>query len=304
MVKSSPINMLKKHKKIKYGYMKLMLAPFLILFTLFTVIPVFASVVLSFFEYDVIGRIKFIGLDNYWFLLLKDEVFPTAFKNTLIFAVITGPIGFALSFVLAWFINEFGPKVRSILSFLFYSPALMGNAYFIWQVLFSGDSYGYINSFLLSLNVITEPIQWLKSPEYTLTIVIIVQLWMSMGVSFLANIAGLQNVNPELYEAGAIDGIKNRWYELWYITLPYMKNILLFSAVMQISSAFSVGQLCITLTGHPSVNYSTETIVTHLIDMGNIRFEMGVASAISVILFILMVSSRLLIGKLINSIGK
>lgn len=293
-----------KRKPDKYIYMKLMLAPFLILFILFTVIPVISSVVLSFFEYDVVGRIRFIGLDNYTFLLLGDEVFPTALKNTLIFAVITGPAGFALSFVLAWFINEFGPKTRSILSFLFYSPALMGNAYFIWQVLFSGDSYGYINSFLMSLNLINEPIQWLKDPTYTLGIVIVVQLWMSMGVSFLANIAGLQNVNPELYEAGAIDGIKNRWFELWYITLPYMKNILLFSAVMQISSAFSVGQICITLTGHPSVNYSTETIITHLIDMGTVRYEMGVASAVSVVLFLIMAGSRLLIGKIINALGR
>lgn len=288
----------------KYWHMKLMLAPFLILFILFTVIPVLSSVVLSFFEYDVIGRMRFIGLKNYTFLILGDEVFSTALKNTLIFAVITGPAGFALSFVLAWFINEFGPKTRSILSFLFYSPALMGNAYFIWQVLFSGDSYGYINSLLMSLNLINEPIQWLKDPAYTLTIVIIVQLWMSMGVSFLANIAGLQNVNPELYEAGAIDGIKNRWFELWYITLPYMKNILLFSAVMQISSSFSVGQICIILTGHPSVNYSTETIITHLIDMGTIRYEMGVASAISVVLFVIMACSRLLIGKIINALGR
>lgn len=293
-----------KRKAPKYVYMKLMLAPFLILFCLFTVLPVLSSMVLSFFEYDIVGRMRFIGLDNYTFLLLGDEVFPTALKNTLIFAVITGPAGFFLSFLLAWFINEFGPKTRSILSFLFYSPALMGNAYFIWQVLFSGDSYGYINSLLLSLNVITSPIQWLKDPSYTLTIVIVVQLWMSMGVSFLANIAGLQNVNPELYEAGAIDGIKNRWFELWYITLPYMKNILLFSAVMQISSAFSVGQICMVLTGHPSVNYSTETIITHLIDMGTIRYEMGVASAISVLLFVLMACSRLIIGKLINALGR
>lgn len=288
----------------RYIHMKLMLAPFLILFILFTVIPVLSSVVLSFFEYDVVGRIRFTGLKNYTFLALGDEVFPIALKNTLIFAVITGPAGFALSFVLAWFINEFGPRTRSVLSFLFYSPALMGNAYFIWQVLFSGDSYGYINSLLLSLNLINEPVQWLKDPSYTLTIVIVVQLWMSMGVSFLANIAGLQNVNPELYEAGAIDGIKNRWFELWYITLPYMKNILLFSAVMQISSAFSVGQICITLTGHPSVNYSTETIITHLIDMGTVRYEMGVASAISVVLFIIMACSRLLIGKIINALGR
>ena len=293
-----------KNKISKYLYMKLMLAPFLIFFVLFTVIPIFSSIVLSFFEYDIVGRIRFIGLDNYTFILLKDEVFGVALKNTLIFAVITGPAGFALSFVLAWFINEFSPIVRSVLSFLCYSPALMGNAYFIWQVLFSGDSYGYINSMLMSLNLITEPIQWLKNPNYTLTIVIIVQLWMSMGVSFLANIAGLQNVNPELYEAGAIDGIKNRWFELWYITLPYMKNILLFSAVMQIASAFSVGQICITLTGHPSVNYSTETIITHLIDMGTVRYEMGVAAAISVVLFLLMTCSRIIIGKIIDSVGR
>lgn len=304
MASNGKLNKFSIKKAPKDIYMKLMIAPFLILFTLFTVLPILSSVVLSFFEYDVVGRMRFNGIDNYTFLLLKDEVFPTAIKNTLIFAVITGPIGFGLSFVLAWFINEFGPKVRSVLSFLFYSPALMGNAYFIWQVLFSGDSYGYINSFLLSLNVISEPIQWLKDPNYTLTIVIIVQIWMSMGVSFLANIAGLQNVNPELYEAGAIDGIKNRWFELWYITLPYMKNILLFSAVMQISSAFSVGQICIILTGHPSVNYSTETIITHLIDMGTVRYEMGVASAVSVVLFVLMACSRLLIGKLINAIGR
>ena len=293
-----------KRSGSRHLYMKLMLAPFLILFTLFTLLPVISSVILSFFEYDIVGRMRFASLDNYIFLLLHDEVFPTALKNTLIFAAITGPAGFFLSFLLAWFINEFGPKTRSLLSFLFYSPALMGNAYFIWQVLFSGDSYGYINSLLLSLNVIVSPIQWLKDPAYALTIVIVVQLWMSMGVSFLANIAGLQNVNPELYEAGAIDGIKNRWFELWYITLPYMKNILLFSAVMQIASSFSVGHICIALTGHPSVNYSTETIVTHLIDMGTIRYEMGVAAAVSVLLFALMACARLLIGKIINAFGR
>lgn len=294
----------KTRKMPKYLCMKFMLAPFLILFFLFTLLPILSSVFLSFFDYDIVNPLKFVGFGNYSFIFSKDEIFFTALKNTLIFAVITGPIGFALSFILAWFINEFSPKTRGILSFLFYSPALMGNAFFIWQVLFSGDSYGYINSLLLSLNVISSPIQWLKDPTYSLTIVIIVQLWMSMGVSFLANIAGLQNVNPELYEAGAIDGIKNRWFELWYITLPYMKNILLFSAVMQIAASFSVGQICITLTGHPSVNYSTETIVTHLIDMGTVRYEMGVSSAISVILFAIMALSRVIIGKLIESVGR
>ena len=292
-------------KPIFCGYqMKLMIIPFAVLFAIFTVLPVLASMVLSLFDYDVMVGAKWAGIGNYIYMFFEDDVFKTALKNTLIFAVITGPISFFLAFLLAWFINEFNSVTRSILSFLFYSPALMGNAYFIWQVLFSGDSYGYINSFLISFGFITEPIQWLKSPEYIVPIIIIVQLWMGMGISFLSNIAGLQNVDTEIYEAAAIDGIKNRWHELWYITLPYMKNILLFSAVMQISSSFSVGQICMTLAGFPSVNYSAETLITHLIDVGTMRYEMGVACAMSFFLFILMAVSRLLIGKILNAVGR
>lgn len=287
------------------GYqMKLMLLPFLILFAVFTVLPVLTSMILSFFEYDVMVGAKWAGIDNYIYMFFEDDVFKTALKNTLIFAVVTGPISFFLAFLLAWFINEFNSVTRSILSFLFYSPALMGNAYFIWQVLFSGDSYGYINSLLISFGFITEPIQWLKTPDYIMPIIILVQLWMGMGISFLSNIAGLQNVDTELYEAGAIDGIKNRWHELWYITLPYMKNILLFSAVMQIASSFSVGQVCMTLAGFPSVNYSAETILTHLMDVGTMRYEMGVACAMSFFLFVLMAITRLLIGKILNAVGR
>lgn len=283
---------------------KLMILPFLVLFFVFTVLPVLVSMILSFFDYDVIIGASWAGIDNYVYMFFEDDVFMTALKNTLIFALVTGPIGFFLSFMLAWLINEFNSLTRSLLSFLFYSPALMGNAYFIWQVMFSGDSYGYINSFLLSIGIIYDPIQWLKTPQYIMPIIIIIQLWMSMGISFLSNIAGLQNVDTELYEAGAIDGIKNRWYELWYITLPYMKNILLFSAVMQISSSFSVGQICMTLAGFPSVNYSAETIITHLMDVGTMRYEMGTACAMSFFLFIIMLLARLIIGKIFKAIGR
>ncbi len=284
--------------------MKLMLAPFLVLMIVFLVLPVLSSLALSFFEYDVIYSFKWIGLDNYVHMFFEDNVFPTALKNTLLFAVVTGPIGFFLSFILAWMINEYGRFTRSWLSFLFYSPALMGNAYMIWQVMFSGDAYGYVNNILLSFGLIDSAVQWLKDPAYVLPIIMGVQLWMSMGVSFLANIAGLQNVNPELYEAGAIDGIKNRWYELWYITLPYMKNILLFGAVMQIAASFSVGTICMTMAGFPSVQYSAETLVTHLMDVGNMRYEMGLACAISAFLFMMMLAARWLIGKIMNSLGR
>ena len=280
----------------------MLLLPFLILFLLFTIIPIGYSVVMSFCDYDVVNTPTLAsngGLGNYLKMFVNDYEFPIAVANTLKFALVTGPISFALAFLLAWMINEFGPKTRSVLSFLFYSPALVGNGYFIWQIMFSGDSYGYINSLLLSMNIITDPIVWFRDPNYAFTIVMIVQLWMSMGISFLANIAGLNNVDEAMYEAGAIDSIRNRWAELWYITVPSMKSILLFSAVMQVQSTFSISAVATTLTGFPSVNHSTETILTHITDVGTVRFDMGYASALSVFLFALMMIVRLVLGRLL-----
>ncbi len=282
----------------------IMLAPFLIFFIIFLVLPILSSIVFSFTNFDMINAPSFVGLDNYLRMVLDDDVFPTVFGNTMLFAIICGPAGFILAFVLAWFINEFSPIVRTLLSFMFYAPALVGNAHFIWTVAFSSDSYGYINSALLSLGLITEPVTWLSTAEYIKPIVIAVQLWSSMGVSFLSNISGLQNVNQELYEAGSIDGIRNRWQELWYITLPTMKNMLLFSAVMAISSAFSISAIAIQLAGFPSVSYAADTIVSHMQDLGTVRFELGYASAVSVVLFLIMILFRLLVGKLLNMTGK
>lgn len=281
-----------------------MLAPFFIFFFIFLVLPILSSIVLSFTNYDMINAPSFAGLGNYMRMVLEDDVFPVVFANTMLFAIICGPVGFLLAFVLAWFINEFSPMVRTLLSFMFYAPALVGNATFIWQVAFSSDSYGYINSALLSLGLITEPVTWLSTEAYIKPIVIIVQLWSSMGVSFLTNISGLQNVNQELYEAGSIDGIRNRWQELWYITLPTMKHMLLFSAVMQISSAFSISGIAITLAGFPSVGYAADTIVSHMQDLGTVRYELGYASAVAVVLFLMMVLFRLIVGKLLNMTGK
>ena len=281
-----------------------MLAPFMIVFVSLVVLPMLASCVLSFFEFDMVSLPKFIGFDNYFRMLFDDSVIITTLKNTLLFAVITGPVGFLLSFVLAWFLNEFSPTVRTVLSFMFYCPALVGNAYYIWQIAFSNDSYGYMNSILLSLGVITEPINWLKDQTYVMPIIILVSLWQGMGVSFLANISGLQNINGEMYEAGAIDGIRNRWQELWYITLPAMKHMLLFSAVMQIASVFSVSTVPIALAGYPSVGNAVDTVVSYLTDAGTVRYEMGYASTISVFLFLLMLATRSLIAKILNRVGK
>lgn len=286
------------------SYYLLLLAPFATFFILFTVLPIISSIVLSFFDFDTVRVPVFVGIENYARMFIDDETFPTVLKNTILFAVITGPAGFLLSFVIAWFINEFSPIIRTFLSFMFYAPALVGNGLFIWQIAFSNDSYGYVNSFLLSFGIINEPINWLKTAAYVPIIVIIVQLWQGMGVSFLANISGLQNINGDMYEAGAIDGVRNRWQELWYITLPAMKEILIFSAIMQIASSFSISNIAVQLAGYPSIGNSADTIVSHISDVGTVKYEMGYASALSVFLFILMMATRKLIVKLIGSAGK
>ncbi len=282
----------------------ILVGPFLILFLLMTVLPVLSSIILSLFNFDMVSMPTFAGFDNYLRMFLQDDIFPIVLKNTVVLAILTGPGGFLLSFVVAWMINEFRPAMRTLLSFMFYVPSLVGNALYIWTIIFASDSYGYMNSFLLSLGVITSPIKWFSNQTFIVPIVVIIQLWMSMGVSFLANISALQNINPELFEAGAVDGIKNRWQELWYITLPGMQHMLLFSAVMQIASAFSISSIITTIAGYPTVGYAADTIVSYLTDVGTVKYEMGYASALSVILFILMFGTRALIIKLLKKVGQ
>ena len=282
----------------------IIMAPFLIFFFLFNILPVLASMTLSFFDYDMVSTPLFVGLENYSRMFSSDAIFMKVLGNTLRFSIVAGPVSFLLSFMLAWMINEFTKSLRVILTFIFYAPALVGNAYFIWQILFSGDSYGYLNNILMTFGFITEPINWFQNTTYNMTIIIIVQLWMSMGVSFLANIAGLQNVSAELYEAAAIDGVRTRWHELWYVTLPSMKSILLFSSVMQIQAVFSVSSLITTLVGYPSVNNSVDTLVSYISDIGTARYEMGYASALSIFLFFMVLAFRFGIGALLNLVSK
>ena len=275
----------------------ILLAPFTDLFLMFTVLPIISSIALSFTYFNMVDAPKFIGIDNYVRMFADDSVFFIAVKNTLIFALITGPLGYAMSFIFAWMINDFGRGMRSFLTMLFYAPTLAGNVFFIWLFIFSGDSYGLVNSFLMKYGIILEPIQWLTDSKYSMGVVILVMLWLSLGAGFLSFIAGFQNLNRECFEAGAIDGIRNRWQELWYITVPQMAPQMMFAAVMTISSSFAVGYQCMELTGFPSTDYSTHTILLHILDVGTIRFDMGYASALAVILFGTMV----LMWKIISS---
>jgi multiple sugar transport system permease protein len=280
-----------------------MLLPYFLLFFLFTVIPVLTSIALSFTSFNVLEPPKFILWDNYVRLFLDDDIFKIALKNTFIFAVITGPISYMMCLIFAWIINEFKGKLRAFLTLIFYAPSISGNAYLVWSLILKGDRYGFLNGFLMNFGFINNAIIWLKTEKYVLPALIVVQLWLSLGTGFLAFIAGLQTVDKTLYEAAAVDGIKNRWQELWYVTLPSMKPQLMFGAVMQITQAFAVADISIQLAGNPSVNYAGSTIVTHLLDYGSIRFEMGYASAIATILFLLMVGSNKLVQRLLRKVG-
>ncbi len=280
-----------------------LVAPYTILFIIFTVLPVLMSLYLSFTNFNLLEFPRWLGWENYMRLFVDDKVFITALKNTAILAVITGPLSYIMAFVFAWLINELPPKIRSIMTLIFYAPSISGNVYLVWKLIFSSDIYGYANAFLIKFSIINEPITWLSNEKYIIWILIIVQLWLSLGVSFLAFIAGLQSVNKELYEAGAIDGIRSRWQELWYITLPQMKSQLMFGAVMQITSSLSVATVSTQIAGFPSVNYAGHTIITHLMDYGSIRMEMGYASAIATVLFAIMILANLLVRKILRKVG-
>ena len=301
-MKNKPVKRYKSKKEnVTFA---LILIPFFGLFFVFNILPVLSSITLSLFDYDMVSTPIFIGVENFVRMFTSDQVFLKVVGTTLKFAIIAGPVGYIFAFLLAWMINEFSAPIRVLLTFVFYVPSLVGHALYIWQIMFSGDSYAYINNLLLSFGLINEPIQWFQSPQYSFTVILIIQIWMSMGISFLANIAGLQNVNTELYEAGAIDGIRTRWHELWYITLPSMKTILLFSAVMQIQSVFSMSTLPQTLAGYPSVKNSVDTLVSLISDVGTTRYEMGYAASLSVFLFAMIIIVRYLIGGLLNLVGK
>lgn len=280
-----------------------MLFPYFFLFFLFTVLPVLTSITLSFTSFNVLEPPKFILWDNYVRLFLDDDIFKIAIKNTLIFAVITGPISYMMCLLFAWIINEFKGKLRAFLTLIFYAPSISGNAFVVWTLILKGDRYGFLNGFLMNAGWMNNAIIWLKTEKYVLPALIVVQLWLSLGTGFLAFIAGLQTVDRSLYEAAAVDGIKNRWQELWYVTLPSMKPQLMFGAVMQITQAFAVADISIQLAGNPSVNYAGTTIVTHLLDYGSIRYEMGYASAIASLLFLMMVGSNKLIQRLLRKVG-
>ncbi len=285
-----------KQNRVAYFF----LAPYYVLFSIFTILPVAISILFSFTYFNMLEWPSFIGIENYINLIFNDDLFITSVKNTFVYAVLTGPLGYILAFLVAWFINEITPKIRAIIILMFYAPAISGNGAFIWSLMFSSDSYGYINGILMYLGLIDEPITWMQNVDYIMPIIVLVALWGSLGTSFLSFVAGLQGVDRSLYEAAAVDGIKNRWQELWYVTLPSMKPQLMFGAVLTISSSLGVGA---TMAGNPSVEYAAYFMQMHLSSFATERYEMGYASAIATVMFLIMIICNKLFRKALSKIG-
>ena len=291
----------KKAKRSKMCY--LFILPYAVLFTIFYILPVCTSIFFSFTNYNILESPDFIGITNYVNLILQDDIFLQAIKNTFLIAVITGPLGYMAAFLFAWLINELPRWVRTIAVVVFYAPSIAGTVFQIFTIFFRGDAYGYVNSILMEMGLIDGPILWLTNPKYMLPVCMGVILWMSLGTSFLSFVAGLQGVDRSMYEAGYMDGIKNRWQELWYITLPSMKPMLMFGAVMTITQSFGVCDVTMALCGYPSTDYAARTVVTHLFDYGFSRFEMGYASAIATLLFLMMILCNKAIQSLLRRVG-
>ena len=281
----------------------LFMAPFAVCFFAFIILPVFIAIFFSFTYFNLLEAPQFIGVKNYINLFFSDDLFIVAIKNTLIIAVITGPLGYFLCLIVAWLINELPPVLRSFITLCFYAPAV-SNVFFIWAIIFSGDQYGYINSILLRYNFISAPVLFLTDKAYIMPVAIFIIVWVSLGTSFLAFIAGFQGVSKTLYESAAVDGISNRWQELWFITLPSIRGQMMFAAVMSITGSFTVGTVITGLFGNAvTTDYAAWTIAQHLDDFGGVRFEMGYASAIATVMFFVMFSVNNIVQKLLRKVG-
>lgn len=279
--------------KKKFNYTAyLFILPYVVLFFVFIVLPVIVAIGLSFTKFDMISLPSFSGINNYTYLLTSDEEFMKyILPNTLKYAIIVGPVGYMLSFFLAWLLAQIPHKSRTVLALLIYSPSLTAGVTMavVWKIIFAGDSTGYMNALLLRMNLIVEPIQWLQDSKYLFTIMIIVALWSSMGVGFLAMLSGILNIDQSLYEAAYIDGMKSKWQEIFYITIPTMKPQMLFGAVMAIVNTFAAGAIGVQLSGsNPTPNYSGSLIVNHIEDYAYLRYDMGIAATLSVILLVVI----------------
>ena len=200
-----------------------LLSPYLMLFSVFILVPVIMTVGLSFTNFDVINTPKANGITNYVYLFTQDTVFMKfVLPNTFLYAIVVGVGGYVLSFLIAWMLAQIQALPRTLLSLCIYVPSMLGQVFIgvIWRTVFSGDQGGWMNAILLQLGWIDQPIQFLLTGDYFMLIMIVVSLWSSMGIGFLSMISGILNINREIYEAAYIDGLRNRFQDRAHQSAP------------------------------------------------------------------------------------
>ena len=284
---------MQRTKRLRHGFFKtygaglLFAGPFLIFFFVFMILPIGNALYMSLTNYDMIQKPQFVGIANYQQLFMYDDVFLTALRNTLLYAVIAGPATYLMSFFMAWIINQL--KGKNAFALAFYAPSITSSVAMsvVWLYFFSPDRYGFINDILFNLGIIQTPVLWTTDHRTVLFVVIFISIWMGMGNGFLVFMAGLQNASQELLDAGSVDGIGNSLQQLWYITLPQMKPQLLFGAINSIVGALAVFDVPVAVAGLPSPNYAAHTLVAHLYDYAFTRYQMGYACAVAMVLFVM-----------------
>jgi multiple sugar transport system permease protein len=281
---------LQEMKKNKLAY--LFIAPFFICFFVFILLPVLSASLFAFTYFNSLEMPKFVGLHNFVVMITQDiTLMKYVIPNTIKFAVFVGPVGYVLQFLVAWLILNIPRRLRPLYTMAIYTPSIAGGIMMsvVWVVAFSGDKYGYLNLLLIKIGAITAPIDWTQHEKYLMALMIFVTLWGSMGVGFLSLQAGMLNTDPQLYEAGKIDGIRNKLQEIWYITIPGMKPQMLFSAVMGIVGALKAGAIGVQLSRmNPTPKYAGQLLQNHIEDYGFMRYQLGYATALSLVMLILM----------------
>lgn len=259
-----------------------MLSPNLIGFLLFTLIPVMASLVLSFTEYDILTPIKWVGLANYREMLFKDKIVPQVVKNTLVYAVTVVPVGMFLSLMLAMALDQKIKFVKFYRAACFMPVITSAVAVaLVWQWLYNPE-FGLINAFLRGIGV-SNPPAWLNSKVWALPAVILTAIWKGLGYNMLLFLAGLQNISVTYYEAADLDGA-NGLQRFFYITWPLLSPTTFFVFVMSVISSFQVFDLIQLMTqGGPG---RASSVLVHYIYQNAFNyFYMGYASALAYLLF-------------------
>lgn len=272
--------MVRKHENLAgYGFLSL----FLIVYVVFTLVPVLQAAFMSLHSWDLLSlRRSFIGLENYRELIANDPAFWSSLGNTFEFVLLSTPLIMGVGLLFALGVNSAGAgAVRTML----FSPYVLSVAVatLVWGFLFNPNQ-GLIAAAMEAVGL--TPLAWLTSPELAMHAIVITTLWWTVGFNMVLFIAGLQDIDPHLYEAAMIDGA-GRYRQFTHITIPGLKRTITLVGILQVIASFQIfGQVYIMTRGGPAG--TTRVLIQYIYETGFRDFRLGYASAISVVLFVLM----------------